>query len=110
MSFRKSIKRKIELSQVAYKNYLSCRSFASALVLKKINEDALNQILMYVGEFEEVEWQLLSELIQHWSGWICQFEVERDLGQPLISDLFIFERANGLKQWPKGINDLIIDW
>jgi hypothetical protein len=110
MNFRKSIKRKIELSQLAFKRYLSCRSFASALVLKKINEDALNQILMCVDKFEDDEWEILSELIQHWSGWICQFEVERKNYQPLLNDEFIFERATGLVPWPSAIKQIIINW
>jgi hypothetical protein len=43
MKYRKSIKRKIELSEVALNNYLSNKTFASALLLKKINETYINQ-------------------------------------------------------------------
>ena len=110
MNFRKSIKRKIELSEVAFKNYLSCRSFASALVLKKINQDTLNEILMCTAEFDENEWKILCVLIQHWNGWISQFDIESSLCQPLLNDEFIFERAIGLEPWPRVIKELIVDW
>jgi hypothetical protein len=110
MNFKKALKRKIELSRIAYQIYLANRTFASALVLKDINSDACNMILYCAGEFEEEEWNALELLVIHWKGWLNQFEVERKLQDPGLIDQFVFQRAKGLEAWPKNINDVISKW
>jgi hypothetical protein len=110
MNFRKSIKRKIELSQSAYAMYLNSRSYISALKLMLVNKNCIKTILDYAGEFDENEWGILVELINHWSGWLIQFEFEEKIQQPSLNDKFIFERSKDVSSWPFLVSKLITEW
>lgn len=110
MNFRKAIKRKVDLSQEAFQIYLENRTFASALVLKDINNEACKLIGKHAGCFDDDEWAVLSRLIIHWKGWLQQFDVEQINRLPQLNDEFIFERAKGLTAWPQNINDVIKHW
>lgn len=110
MNFRNSIKRKIELSESAYAMYLSSRSYISALKLMRINKNCLKTILNNAGEFDENEWRILVELIDHWSGWLIQFEFEEKIQQPALNDKFIFQRSKEVSSWPLSISKTITEW
>lgn len=98
--FYESISRQLESSQIAYEEYLQKRTYLSAKEIKSINESLINFITGNDECIEERDREGFETLLEHYRGWINQFNDEARREEPTDQDEFVFDRREGVVPFP----------
>ena len=105
--FYRALKRRIELSEKAYQNFLEYKNYAAAKTLYNINSEALRFIMDNVITVEKNDYVNITNLILHWQGWKAQFEFEECRNKLNLNSSSNFSRAKGVLPWPSEIKNFL---
>ena len=109
--FYKSLCFRIKTSELAFKFYLSEKTYATPHVILSLKKEMLfflREIILYAKSLDKKN---LTDQVVHFTGWISDFELQLKLQMPEPDSIFVFKKSKGLLLYPKEfIEKLYVDW
>ncbi|MFN8247440.1 MAG: hypothetical protein U0T68_00665 [Ferruginibacter sp.] len=99
----------LKLSGRAYEKYMANKIYLHALNIRKANEMIYRLILEKIHLVPEKLQYDCVELLNHYDCWMLQFKDEEQKRKPVLTDEFIFQRADGQMAYPRSSEQHIFD-